>query len=73
MIKKKRTPSKNKKQTRKCLSKMWKRPKVYGTYKNGADIYKNKKGYYIVDYVPKLKCESLKYLKSLKKFISSKR
>tara|TARA_B100001142_G_scaffold229694_1_gene227843 strand:- start:57 stop:275 length:219 start_codon:yes stop_codon:yes gene_type:complete len=46
--------------------------KVWGSYKDGSDIYKNKKGFYIISWNPKTDIMSKKYLKSLKKYINSK-
>jgi hypothetical protein len=40
-------------------------PKVYGSYKNGEDIYKDKKGFYIIQWNVKEKKEVKKHLKSL--------
>ena len=39
--------------------------KVYGSYKNGEDIYKDKKGFYIIQWNVKEKREIKKHLKSL--------
>ena len=39
--------------------------KVYGSYKNGEDIYKDKKGFYIIQWNMKEKKEVKKHLKSL--------
>ena len=39
--------------------------KVYGSYKNGEDIYKDKKGFYIIQWNVKEKKEVKKHLKSL--------
>ena len=44
--------------------------KVYASYKDGSDIYKNKKGFYIIAYNPKNNTDSKKYLKSLKKYVT---
>lgn len=41
-------------------------PVIYGTYKDGGDIYKDKKGYYVVQWNPKTEKEYKKYLKSFK-------
>ena len=46
--------------------------KVWGSYKDGSDIHKNKKGFYIISWNPKTDTMSKKYLKSLKKYINSK-
>jgi hypothetical protein len=43
--------------------------KVYGSYKNGEDIYKDKKGYYIIQWNVKEKKALKKYLKSLEKIV----
>ena len=45
--------------------------KVWGTYKNGEDIYKDTKGYYIIAYNIKSKTDSKKYYKSLKKYVNN--
>ena len=42
---------------------------VYGSYKNGEDIYKDKKGFYIVQWNMKEKKEVKKHLKSLAKTV----
>lgn len=39
---------------------------VYGTWRDGSDIYKNKNGYYIVRYNKKTKSDQIKYLKAWK-------
>lgn len=39
---------------------------VYGSWKDGSDIYKDKKGYYVVQYDPKKNEEYKKYLKGWK-------
>jgi hypothetical protein len=41
-------------------------PVIYGTYKDGSDIYKNTKGYYTIQWNFKTKKEYKKYLKSFK-------
>jgi len=46
--------------------------KVWGSYKDGSDIYKNKKGFYIITWNPKTDTETAKYLKSLKKYVNGK-
>jgi len=38
----------------------------YGTWRNGASIYKDKKGYFIVDWDPKSNKEYKKYLEKWK-------
>lgn len=43
--------------------------KVYGSYKNGEDIYKDKKGYYIIQWNVKEKKAVKKHLKSLVKTV----
>jgi hypothetical protein len=45
--------------------------KVYGSYKDGSDIYKDNKGFYITMWNPKTNTDSKKYLKSLKKYVTS--
>ena len=37
---------------------------VYGTWKNGSDIYKDQKGYYIVQWNPKTSMEYKKYMRT---------
>ena len=44
--------------------------KVYGSYKDGSDINKDKKGFYITVWNPKTNTDSKKYLKSLKKYVT---
>ena len=39
---------------------------VYGSWKDGSDIYKNKNGYYIIQYNPKINKDYIKYLKKWK-------
>ena len=39
---------------------------VYGTWKDGNDIYKNKNGYYIIQYNPKNNKDYIKYVKNWK-------
>ena len=39
---------------------------VYGSWRDGSDIYKNKNGYYIVRYNKKTKSDQIKYLKAWK-------
>lgn len=43
--------------------------KVYGSYKNGEDIYKDKKGYYIIQWNVKEKKAFKKHLKTLAKTV----
>lgn len=43
--------------------------KVYGSYKNGEDIYKDKKGFYVVQWNVKEKKAVKKHLKSLAKTV----
>ena len=47
---------------------MHKYGKIYGSYKTGANIYRDKKGYYIVAYT-KAKGEFKKHLKCLINYI----
>ena len=35
---------------------------VYGSWKDGSDIYKDKKGYYIIQWNPKTRLDYKKYL-----------
>jgi len=35
---------------------------VYGSWKDGSDIYKDKKGYYIIQWNPKTDMDYKKYL-----------
>ena len=44
--------------------------KVFGSWKNGSDIYKDKKGFFIIDYNPQKNLEFKNYIKSLKKYIN---
>ena len=37
---------------------------VYGTWKDGSDIYKDKKGYYIIQWNPKTSMEYKKYMRT---------
>ena len=46
-----------------------KKSKVYGSYKNGEDIYKDKKGFYIIQWNVKEQREVKKHLKSLAKTV----
>ena len=46
--------------------------KVWGSYKDGSDIYKDAKGFYIIAYNPKTNIDSKKHLKSLKKYVNGK-
>ncbi len=41
-------------------------PTIYGTYKDGGDIYKDKKGYYVIQWNNKTQKEYKKHLKSFK-------
>ena len=43
--------------------------KVYGSYKNGEDIYKDKKGFYVVQWNMKEQKAVKKHLKSLAKTV----
>jgi hypothetical protein len=45
-------------------------PKSYGTYKTGAEIYKDTTGLYIVEWDPKKDKEYKKRLKTLKNYIT---
>ena len=40
--------------------------KVYGTYKDGGDIYKDGKGYYVIQWNVKEQKEYKKYIKGYK-------
>jgi len=42
---------------------------VYGSWKNGSDIYKDKKGYYTIQWNPKTDMDYKKYLSTYKKYI----
>ena len=44
--------------------------KVFGSWKNGSDIYKDKNGFFIIDYNPQNNLEFKNYIKSLKKYIN---
>ena len=44
--------------------------KVFGSWKNGSDIYKDKNGFFIIDYSPQNNLEFKNYIKSLKKYIN---
>lgn len=44
--------------------------KVFGSWKNGSDIYKDKNGFFIIDYNPQKNLEFKNYIKSLKKYIN---
>jgi len=46
--------------------------KVFGSWKNGSDIYKDKNGFFIIDYNPQKNLEFKNYIKSLKKYINKK-
>lgn len=43
--------------------------KVYGSYKNGEDIYKDKKGFYVVQWNVKEQKAVKKHFKSLSKTV----
>ena len=45
--------------------------KVYGSYKDGSDINKDKKGFYITTWNPKTNTDSKKYLKSLTNYVKN--
>lgn len=46
--------------------------KIYGDWKDGSVIFKDKTGYYVIQYNPKTKKDYKKYIKSgLKKYLSS--
>ena len=45
--------------------------KVYGSYKDGSDINKDKKGFYITTWNTKTDTMSKKYYKNLKKYVTS--
>jgi len=42
---------------------------VYGSWKDGSDIYKDKKGYYIIQWNPKTDMDYKKYLSTYKKYL----
>jgi len=46
---------------------------IYGSWKNGSDIYKDRKGYFIVQWNVKTEKESKKYLASWKPSPSNKK
>ena len=46
--------------------------KVYNSWKNGSDIYKDKKGFFIIDYNPKKNIEFKKYINYNKKKVLKK-
>ena len=41
--------------------------KVFGSWKNGSDIYKDKNGFFIIDYNPQNNLEFKNYIKKSKK------
>ena len=45
---------------------------VCGSWKDGSDIYKDKNGYYIIQYNPKTNNDYKKYLKTWKPITDSK-
>jgi hypothetical protein len=45
---------------------MGERDKIYGSYKDGSDIYKDKKGYFIIQWDVKNEVEYKYYLKNNK-------
>ena len=44
--------------------------KVWGSYKDGSDINKDTKGFYITMWNPKTETMSKKYYKNLKKYVT---
>ena len=44
--------------------------KVWGSYKDGSDINKDTKGFYITTWNPKTETMSKKYYKNLKKYVT---
>lgn len=57
----KRKTHKNKKRTRKTIGK-----EDFGTWKDGSSIFKDKKGFYVVQWNPKKNMEYKKYLNNWK-------
>lgn len=55
--------------TRKRVKKAHPDGKIYGSYKDGSDIYKDKKGYYMHVWFPSLKRSEKRYYKFLHKWI----
>lgn len=45
--------------------------KVYGSYKNGEDIYKDTNGYYIILWNVKTQKEYKKHMKGLVKYVTN--
>jgi len=44
---------------------------VYGSWKDGSDIYKDKKGYYTMQWNPKTDMDYKKYLATYKKYLAT--
>ena len=46
--------------------------KIYGSYKDGSAIFKDKKGYYIIRWIVTKQTEEKRYLKGLINYLDKK-